>query len=341
MRLHATGGYLTVRHAVMPGMILTLAAGAGLCWLTNQVSIPGRWLGLAHERFRLGPAVWVVVIAALVIVPYVRSLGPAHPGPFAVYYTTGDWLAANTRPEEKVLDLTDWSLFFSGRDGYHFADVYKAPADPRMRWIVIRKPDDRGPLALQQDHRRALARQRGRGPAPGPGFARRAADQHLRSPEARSARGGRARPIRREQAVRALAGESPPPIDHNGIEALTDESLDLDSEIRRTTGALDHRPTGAHEQVLLMAIAAALLLWQTGHTETSFADGLRYIHQAERIEAGSWHDVALQGTDHPLHPLLIAAMHRLWAARARPRGKEPRSGCRSLARFCSSSRFTC
>ncbi len=70
-----------------------------------------------------------------------------------------------------------------------------------------------------------------------------------------------------------------------------------------------------------------LLAWGIRHTETSFADGLRYIHQAERIEAGSWRDVAVQGTDHPLHPLAIAAMHRLiWAARARPRGKEPRSG---------------
>jgi hypothetical protein len=141
VRLHATGGYLNARHAVIPGVILTMAAGAGLCWLTNQVAIPGRWIGLAHERFRLGPAVWVILIAAIVIVPYVRSLGPAHPGPFALYYTTGDWLAANTRPGDKVLDLTDWSLFFSGRDGYHFADVYKAPADPRMRWIVLRRPD--------------------------------------------------------------------------------------------------------------------------------------------------------------------------------------------------------
>ena len=118
MRLHATGGYLTVRHALVPGMILTLAAGAGLDWLTSKVAIPGRWLGLAHDRFRLGPAVWAVLIALMVIVPNVRSLGPAHPGPFSVYYTTGDWLAANTRPEEKVLDLTDWSLFFSQREGY-------------------------------------------------------------------------------------------------------------------------------------------------------------------------------------------------------------------------------
>ncbi len=144
VRLHATGGYLSIRHAVIPGMILTIAAGAGLCWLTSLVAIPGRWIGLTHERFRLGPAVWVMLIAACAIVPYVRSLGPAHPGPFAVYWTAGDWLAEHTRPGEKVLDLTDWSLFFSGRDGYHFAEVYKAPADPRMRWVVTRGPEDGG-----------------------------------------------------------------------------------------------------------------------------------------------------------------------------------------------------
>ena len=144
VRLHATGGYLTVRHALLPGMILTLAAGAGLTWLTGKVAIPGRWLGLAHERFRPGPAVWAMSIAVLVIVPYLRSLGPAHPGPFAVYHTTGDWLARNTRPDEEVLDLTDWALFFSQRGGYHFADVYKAPADPKMRWIVVRKPHVEG-----------------------------------------------------------------------------------------------------------------------------------------------------------------------------------------------------
>ena len=144
VRLHATGGYLTVRHALVPGMILTLAAGAGLTWLTSKVAIPGRLLGLAHERFRLGPAVWATLIALLVIVPCLRALGPVHPGPFAVYHTTGDWLARNTRPEEEVLDLTDWSLYFSQRTGYHFADVYKAPADPKMRWIVVRRPHVEG-----------------------------------------------------------------------------------------------------------------------------------------------------------------------------------------------------
>ena len=35
---------------------------------------------------------------------------------------------------------------------------------------------------------------------------------------------------------------------------------------------------------MLMAAATALLGWVVHHSEPTFADGLRYIHQAERIE---------------------------------------------------------
>ena len=43
---------------------------------------------------------------------------------------TGEWIASHVPVDEQVLDMTDWSLYFSGRDGYTFADVYSAPADP-------------------------------------------------------------------------------------------------------------------------------------------------------------------------------------------------------------------
>jgi hypothetical protein len=43
-----------------------------------------------------------------------------------------------------VLDLTDWSLFFSDRPGYIFSNVYEAPLNPRTRWIVARKPHVEG-----------------------------------------------------------------------------------------------------------------------------------------------------------------------------------------------------
>jgi 4-amino-4-deoxy-L-arabinose transferase-like glycosyltransferase len=140
VRLYATGGYLTARHALIPGLILTLAAAFGLVWLTDKVSLPGRRLGMNSERIRPGPAVWAALIAALVVVSDLRTLGPLRTGPFSAYYSAGHWLARNTRPTEQVLDLTDWSLFFSERPGYHFADVYRAPRDPKTRWIVVRRP---------------------------------------------------------------------------------------------------------------------------------------------------------------------------------------------------------
>ena len=62
---------------------------------------------------------------------------------------------------------------------------------------------------------------------------------------------------------------------------------------------------------LLLSAAAVLLAWELRRTETSFADGLRYIRQAEQIAAGSWLDGVRSSTDHPLYPLEIAAVHWL------------------------------
>ncbi len=57
---------------------------------------------------------------------------------------------------------------------------------------------------------------------------------------------------------------------------------------------------------LLMAATAVLLTWALRHTEARFADGLRYIRQAERIDRGAWRDGMFNSIDHPLHPLGIA-----------------------------------
>ena len=137
-RLHATAGYCTSRHALVPGMLLSIAAAHAITEIARRIWVPGRWLGVANERLRPGPAVWAVLLAFLVVFPSTRDLGPSNPGPYSVYHHTGEWLAQNTLDNEQVLDLTDWSLYFSRRAGYNFADLYQAPADPRTRWIVVR-----------------------------------------------------------------------------------------------------------------------------------------------------------------------------------------------------------
>ena len=141
VRLHATGGYCTVRHGLVPGMILILGAARGLTWLMERISVPGKWFGLAQEAAPARPrgvggrAAWSSSSR-----PGTGDSGHPRSSPFDVYYETGAWLAQNTRDADGVLDLTDWSLFFSSRPGYRFAHVYDALADPQVRWIVLRKP---------------------------------------------------------------------------------------------------------------------------------------------------------------------------------------------------------
>jgi hypothetical protein len=139
VRLHATAGYCSPRHAIVIGLLMTLAAARAITGLVSRIAIPGRWLGVPSDRMHPGPAVWAIVLALLVALPAMHNLGPANPGPYAVYHTTGEWLAQNTLENEQVLDLTDWSLYFSRRPGYNFANVYEAPADPHTRWIVVRE----------------------------------------------------------------------------------------------------------------------------------------------------------------------------------------------------------
>jgi hypothetical protein len=145
VRLHAVEGYCSPTHAVAPAVVLIIAASLGFTWLVERIAIPGRWLGLSHERLRPGPAVWAALITVVFLIPVYRASGPPELGPFSVYYQTGDWLAQHTRNDEQVLDLTDWSLYFSRRPGYQFADLRQAPADPGTRWVVARRTDVEGP----------------------------------------------------------------------------------------------------------------------------------------------------------------------------------------------------
>jgi hypothetical protein len=144
IRLHATGGYSAARHALIPALILTMASANGLAWLFRQAAIPGAWFGQTGATIRPGPAIWGTILAIVVVIPNLRDLGPSRPGPFAAYYDAGAWIEQHVGLGETVLDLTDWSLFFSQRSGYRFADVYQAPQDPTTRWVIARGPHVEG-----------------------------------------------------------------------------------------------------------------------------------------------------------------------------------------------------
>ncbi len=157
VRLHATGGYCTVRHGLVPGIILTMAAAYGLSWAMSRVAIPGRWLGLGQDRLRPGPAVWAVLLAFLVVLPNLRALGPPNAGSFSVYHAAGRWIAQHAGPAEGILDLTDWSLYFSQRPGARFGDVYEAGDDPNLRWILARPSQVEGQWPYSQVLRDLIA----------------------------------------------------------------------------------------------------------------------------------------------------------------------------------------
>ncbi len=141
VRLHVTGGYCTVRHALIPALIFRLAAAHGLAWLFCSVSIEGRWLGLGAGRLRPGPAIWALTLAVLLGLPlYGNAI--RVPGSFAPYRDAGSWLAqiAHDPTQGKILDMTDWSLFFSDQPGFALRDIPQAIHDPGTRWILARRP---------------------------------------------------------------------------------------------------------------------------------------------------------------------------------------------------------
>ncbi len=137
VRLHATGGYLTVRHALVPGMVLTLAAANGIVWLMRNTVIDAARLRLGEGRFRPGPAVWMMIVGGLIVAPLWRGTTPYNSS-FAPYRMVGEWISGAPQTDGRVLDLTDWCLFFGNRPGYGIGKVDEAAAQARTRWVVLR-----------------------------------------------------------------------------------------------------------------------------------------------------------------------------------------------------------
>jgi 4-amino-4-deoxy-L-arabinose transferase-like glycosyltransferase len=58
---------------------------------------------------------------------------------------------------------------------------------------------------------------------------------------------------------------------------------------------------------LLIVLAAALRVWQVGHTEVTSRDSIGYIRIAWQLEHGDWRKVLPASSQHPLYPLSVLA----------------------------------
>jgi len=142
MRLHATGGYCTPRHALLAALPLFAAAGAGFRTLAAALARAGR-RGATRPWFRPAAAC-LALVAACAAWNAGAVLSPLNQGKGA-YRDAGRWLADHTAAGERVVDVTGWSIYYGGRRGYTFADLHEAPGDPAVRWVVVRDAHLTGP----------------------------------------------------------------------------------------------------------------------------------------------------------------------------------------------------
>jgi hypothetical protein len=138
IRLYATGGYCTPRHALIVALPLLAASASGL-----RVMAAGLTRAFRRPRrvFRALPAAAALLITA----PGLPTLTAAMNAGFGGYREAGVWLSWHVATGERVADVTGWSLFYGGKPGYVFADLHEASADRSLRWVVAREAHLRGP----------------------------------------------------------------------------------------------------------------------------------------------------------------------------------------------------
>ncbi len=142
MRLHATGGYCSARHAMILSLILLPAAAFGLDWLIGWGLVFAKnWV---PDRPPLKRLSWGVVLLFFAVINGSEILAPVNQG-MDGYRQAGDWLAAHSSDQSHVVDVTGWSQFYGRRDGFTYESLVAAPADPMARWVVVREAHMKGP----------------------------------------------------------------------------------------------------------------------------------------------------------------------------------------------------
>lgn len=146
IRLHATGGYCTPRHALIAALPLIAAGGAGVVWLFratfDRMEQEGRIVNLVRRR--LEPLSLCVVLGVLGAWWAPSTLAPLNRA-YLGYRQAGEWLEAHSEVDSKVFDLKGWAIFYGRRPGYGFARIGEGVQDRDVRWLVTHDSLLRGP----------------------------------------------------------------------------------------------------------------------------------------------------------------------------------------------------
>ena len=137
LRLHATGGYCTPRHALIFAFPVIAAAARGLMVVTDLLAGAGR-----SRRGTYSPSPsWRAAIRRCLprygtgLLGRVNSSAPINPG-YQGYRAAGNWLSLNTPADARVLDLKGWATYYGQRGGYSFGELDQAGSDPNLGWLV-------------------------------------------------------------------------------------------------------------------------------------------------------------------------------------------------------------
>jgi hypothetical protein len=144
VRLHATGGYCTPRHALILALVLIPAAASGLR-LTIGVAADflSRRLPQAAGR-HIRCVALALVLAGLIYYYAPLTLSPLNQG-LGAYRSAGLWLRSHAGAGTRVVDVSGWALFYGRQQGYTFRNLNEAPGDPAARWVVARASHIYGP----------------------------------------------------------------------------------------------------------------------------------------------------------------------------------------------------
>ncbi|MEX0713151.1 MAG: hypothetical protein WD278_12420, partial [Pirellulales bacterium] len=147
LKVAATGGYLSERHLLVPITLSLAWAGVGAVKLARLASRNGFGAvpSLGRRLATFQPAlVQCSMPAALGLLCWVSGPDALHASRSG-HLQAARWLAAQTRPDDVVLDSRGWTALYTGRTTYRYDAAQAAYSHPRLAYIVVERAELESP----------------------------------------------------------------------------------------------------------------------------------------------------------------------------------------------------